>query len=329
VGLPDIIIPYSKAENGFLDCGDVAAYAVAYVRPETNNVMYERAILAGLRAHGKIIYCANIPGKVFLQDSILENHYPTQFRLARDPRRELARFPEIRKRVEEHFRLSFANARLIGSFEAVHDLGVSEEELFETIVPPSDYLGCWGQSFKRLAGAIVVNPNLPAIVKRHAPPANVFAVVVSAQRHDGPFFERVNEAVFKEITSRSETPVIDGEKLDSLVWSEKIRRTYHLSSNHLMAMLDMPDYVYTAGGARLDPADTPLGRWILVNTALTPSRLRTLKSSPLVRRRDSTLLYLPGAGRGLNLDQIKAMMAELPLSSVGDGQGTTPEEAPG
>ena len=135
VGLPNIIIPYPAAEDGFVDCGDLAAYAVAYVRPETNNVLYERAILAGLRAHGKIIYCANIPGEVFLQDKILQNHYPCQFRLARDPRGELARLPEVRARVEEHFRLSLDDARLIGSFEAVHALGMSEEELFETIVP--------------------------------------------------------------------------------------------------------------------------------------------------------------------------------------------------
>ncbi|MGO9410170.1 MAG: hypothetical protein ACLQCB_05385 [Spirochaetia bacterium] len=328
MGLPNIIIPYPAAEDGFVDCADLAAYAVAYVRPETNNVLYERAILAGLRAHGKIIYCANIPGEVFLQDKILQNHYPCQFRLARDPRGELARLPEVRARVEEHFRLSLDDARLIGSFEAVHALGMSEEELFETIVPGSDYLGCWGQSFKRLAGAIVVNPNLPAIVKRHAPPANVFAVVVRAQGYNGSFFEGVNEAIFKEITSRSETPVIDGEKLDSLVWSEKIRRTYHLSSNHLMAMFDMPDYVYTASGARLSPAETPLGKWLLHARALTPEALQAMKSSPLMRRRDSTLLYVPGAGRGMRLEQISALVADLPLSSAGGGQGTTPGGAP-
>ncbi len=315
MGTPDIIIPYPKDEDGFSACGDLAAYAVAYVRPETNNVLYERAILAGLRAHGKIIYCANIAGSVFSRDSILENHYPSQFRFARDPWGELAKFPEIRARVEEHFRLSLENARLLGSFDAVHALGVTEEALFETIVAPADYLGCWGQSFKRFAGAIVVNPNLPAIVKRHAPPANVFAVVVSSSSRPDPFFDVMNEAVFREITSRAETPVIDGEKLDSLVWSEKIRRTYHLSSNHLMAMFDMPDYVYTADGTRLDCAETPLGKWLVKGASVAKSRLRALKASPLVRRRDATLVYLPGAGRGLRLEQIRTLVEDLPTSA--------------
>ena len=319
MGLPDIIIPYPVGENGYTDSGDLSAYAVAYVRPETNNVLYERAILAGLRAYGKIIYCANIAGDIFLRDAILENHYPSQFRFARDPQGEISRFPEIRARIEEHFRLPLDHVRLLGSFDAVSTLGMSEEDLFETIVPPADYLSCWGQSFKRLAGAIVANSNLPAIVKRHVPPTNVFAVVVCSRAGSAYFFDEVNETIFRGITSRSETPVLDGEKLDSLVWSEKIRRTYHLSSNHVMTMFDMPDYVYAGEGSRLEVSDTPLGRWLVQNTSLTPERLRFLRSYPLVRRRDSSLVYLPTAGVGMRLDQIKTLMEDLQPSAVRAG----------
>ena len=95
-----------------------------------------------------------------------------------------------------------------------------------------------------------------------------------------------------------------------------------------MAMFDMPDYVYTASGARLSPAETPLGKWLLHARALTPEALQAMKSSPLMRRRDSTLLYVPGAGRGMRLEQISALVADLPLSSAGGGQGTTPGGAP-
>lgn len=326
---PGIIIPYPQGENGFADCGDNSAYTMVSVRPETNNVLYERAILSGLRAHGKIIYCANLPGSIFTRDSILRQHYPTQFRFARDPRGELARFPEIGSRIEQYFHQSLDDLRLLGSFEAARALGMSEEDLFETIVPTADYLGCWGQSFKKLAGAIVVNPSLPAIVKRHAPPANVFAVVASSRASANRFFEDANQAIFKEITSRSETPVIDGEKLDSLVWSEKIRRTYHLSSNHLMAMFDMLDYIYTADTTRLSPADTPLGKWLQENAAVTEEGLRAMKMFPLVRRRDATLLYLPTAAHGMRLDQIKALMEDLLVPSADGGKGTPQGGAPG
>ena len=304
-------MPYRREENGFQEHGDAAAYTVAYVRPETNNVLYERAILSGLRAHGTIIYCANINGSVFRRDKILERHYPTQFRFARDPRRELAGFPEIASRLERHFRCAPSDANLLGSFDAVRALGISEEDLLETIVPPTDFISCWGQSFKRIRGAIVVNPNLPAIVKRHASAANVFAVVARCLEATPAFFHEVNRRIFTEITARAETPVIDGEKLDALDWSEKIRRTFHLSVNHLMAMLDMSDFVYTADEQRLDVADTPLGKWLIAEGAVTSERLLSMKGFPLLRRRDGdgqSLVYLPTAAGGMAPREVLAMM---------------------
>ncbi|HVP19632.1 MAG TPA: hypothetical protein VMU36_11590 [Spirochaetia bacterium] len=308
---PDIIIPYPARECSFTDPGPRPAFAVAYVRPETNTVLYERAILAGLRAHGKIIYCANLPATVFERDKILERHYPSQFRFARDPFGELSRYPEIRSRMEEHFCVRRDKARVLGSFDAMSQLGISEERLLETIVPESDYLGCWGQSFKRIAGAIIVNPNLPAIVLRHKPPANVFAVVVRCADCSDKFFDEVNEAIFREITSRSETPIIDGEKLDALVWWERIRRTYHLSANHVMTMLDMSDFVYTGDAASLAVTDTPLGRWLIEEGAISAEKLAFLKSWPLARRRSAGLVYLPTAARGMTLDQIRTLMKDL------------------
>ncbi len=308
---PNIIIPYPREEDGLRAHGETAAYTVAYVRPETNNVLYERAILSGLRSRGTIIYCANISGSIFQRDQILERHYSTQFRFARDPRGELARFPEITTRLEAHFKLSVREANLLGSFDAVESLGISEEDLLETIVPAADYLGCWGQSFKRISGAIVVNPNLPAIITRHSPAANVFAVVARSLEAGPGFFEEVNRKIFTEITARAETPLLDAEKLDALDWSERIRRTFHLSVNHLMTMLDMADFVYCGSEKRLDVTDTPLGKLLIGEGAVTPEELRSMKSYPLVRRatpRGLSLLYLPTAGSGMSPREIVTLL---------------------
>ena len=308
---PSILIPWPREESAFVKDGDTVAYAVAYVRPETNNVLYERAILSGLRARGTIIYCANIGGIIFERDRILEGHYPTQFRFARDPRGELGRFPEIAERVQDHFHRSLEEMSLLGSFEAVASLGMSEEDLLETIVPSSDYLGCWGQSFKRIGPSIVVNPNLPAIIKRHTQPANVFAVVARFPDASPACFSDVNRMIFTAITARSETPLLDAEKLDSLDWSERIRRTFHFSINHLMTMLDMADFVYLNSDQRLDVADTPLGRLLVSEAAVTAEELRSLKGFPLVRRsgsRGPSLLYLPTAAGGMTPHQVVSMM---------------------
>jgi hypothetical protein len=86
-----------------------------------------------------------------------------------------------------------------------------------------------------------------------------------------------------------------------------------------MAMFDMPDYVYTGDGTRLDTGETPLGRWLVRAASVTTDRLRALKSFPLVRRRDATLVYLPGAARGLPLEQIRKLVEDLPLYAEGGG----------
>ncbi len=308
---PDIIVKYPREESGFT-AGGKAAYAVIYVRPETNNVLYERAIVAGIRGLGTSIYIANLSGSLIRRDRILESHYPSQFRFASDPRGEMGRYPAMIAVFERHFGVSFEGSRLLGSFEAVRALGLGEEELFETIVPDRDFLGCWGQEFKKISGFIVANPNLPAVVKRYIPSANIFVVVVRSLEPAWPdFFTALNQTIYDRIISRKETPVIDGEKLDSLVWSEKIRRTYHISSNHVMAMLDMADFVYLDERARLGIADTPLGRRLIGDGAVTKerlSKLAELELAPIGPVGHETLAYLPSFAAGKNVKEIGSML---------------------
>jgi len=300
---PDIIIRYPEGEDGFRGSSPNVAYLVVHVRPETNRILSEKAIVAGVRRqHADVIYLANLNGALFLQDHILEEHYASQYRFAARPFEELQAHPEVAARFEQHFGVRPEDARLIGSFDAVRRLGIGEEELFETIVPERDYLECWGQSFKRVAGWCVVNPNLPAIVRRYTPEANVF-VLAARCRGGGPeIFSAVNQAIFQEITARQETPVVDGQKLGSLVWSEMVRRTYHISANHRMACFDMADLVYRGPEARLDVAETPLGRWLVAGGAVEAEGLRAMKRAQLVylrREGAESLQYLPLAAAGL------------------------------
>lgn len=317
---PDIIIRYPGDEDGYRASSTAVAYLVVSVRPETNRVLYEKAILSGVRRHADVIYLANLKGVLFLQDHILEEHYASQYRFATRPFVELQAHPEVAARFERHFGVRPEDARLIGSFEAVQRIGIGKEELFATIVPERDYLECWGQSFKRVAGRCVVNPNLPAIVRRYTPEANVF-VLAARCRGSGPeVFSAVNQAIFQEITARPETPVVDGQKLGSLVWSEMIRRTYHISTNHLMACFDMADLVYRDPEARLDVAETPLGRWLVAAGAIDAEGLRAMKRAQLVYlQRDGaeSLQYLPLAAAGMAPEGIARLTSDGWRASTG------------
>ncbi len=215
--------------------------------------------------------------------------------------------------MESHFPISVKNASLLSPFEAVGRLGVPEEVLFGTFMPESDFLTCWGQQFKVFGGAIVVNPHLPAIVKRYTPSTNVFAVVVRARDGSPDFFSSLNKAIYDELTSRGETPVLHAETLEPLAWPERVRRTYHISRTHLMALFDMANFVYLASGRGLDAAATPLGRELIRRGAVTRERLEELRENPLVYTRGATpsLHYLPLSCMGQGVDAAAALLRSL------------------
>jgi hypothetical protein len=316
---PDILIGYPPAE-GFASGAGAAAYAVVYVRPETNTILYERAIVAGIRGRGDaIVYTANLNGGLFLQDLILQDHYVTQLRFASDPRAEASRYPEIGELLERHFGAPVERLPLVGAFQAAARLGLTEEQLFETFVPPADFLTCFGQLFKRIGGAIVANPGLPAVLKRYTPRANVFVVVVRSSDGSPDFFASLNRAIYQQVISRAETPLVDEERFGPVPLSEKVRRTYHISRTHPMAMFDMADFVYLSASERLKIDETPLGRSLVADGIVTREKLQDLRRDPLRYAGDAgrgsgssgSLHYLPLAGEGRDLGWVRELLRRL------------------
>ena len=310
---PDLLVRYPPEEDGFASGAKAASYAVVYVRPETNTVLYERAIVAAIRGRGEeVIYLANLGGALIQQDGILKEHYPSQLLFASDPRAQAARYPEIGERLELHFGAPIESLPLVGAFAAA--ARTSAEELFESFVPPPDFLTCWGQQFKRVGGAVVANPGLPAVLNRYTLQANVFVVVVRSADDSPGFFSSLNRAIYREISSRAETPLVDGERLGAVPWPERVRRTYHLSRTHLMAMFDMADLVYLAEGRRLAIAETPLGKSLRAQGMVTAQMLQDLRREPLRYTHHGNhriLHYLPLAGEGQGLAWVGEFLRRL------------------
>ncbi len=320
--VPNLIVRWDPAATEALPCSnDVdaspeapAAYAVVYVRPETNTVLYERAIVSGIRAHGRLAYLANLDASLFRRDRILEHHYASQFRFALDPRAELGRYPEMVRRFEEHFRVSFPCARLAGAFEALELLSIGEEELFDTIVPAADLLPMWGQELKRIGDLVVVNPSLPAVASRYVPGANVFVAVAKCREHGTEALMALHRTIYEAVAARRETPILDAELLEGLVWREKIRRTYHISTNHLMAAFDIADLVYVDAARRLDVTETPLGRLLAARGRVSGEQLRRAKEEQVVYLGSGDarkLCYLPQAAEGRTVTQVEEMLSRL------------------
>lgn len=314
---PDILLPFAAEED--LSSGprrDRLRHAVICVRPESNRLPYEAEILSVLRARARVTYIANLNGRLFTEGGILHSRYASQFRFARDPRAFLELYPELALAFEEHFGLPVAEAPIRGSLGDLSEIGLSPEGLFATIVPDSDFLAVEGQTFKRIHGVFIVNYDLPAIARRYTPSANVFVALAEAEADSDDFYDDLNEAIHDMIASHSETPLVFGAELSSLSWHERVRRTYHISTNRLQAMLDMADLVYPGVSGRLDVAETPLGAALVRAGAITPEALRSAKETQLCRLAApghdlANLAFLPQAGHGLGFGELCRLMGSI------------------
>ncbi|MCX7024194.1 MAG: hypothetical protein NT080_06180 [Spirochaetes bacterium] len=95
--------------------------------------------------------------------------------------------------------------------------------------------------------------------------------------------------------------------MKSLVWSERILRTYHISTNNLMALFDMADFVFDADGASLPISETPLGKKLLSSGFVDVALLEGIRKARLCYSQHSggkRLEYLPNAGKGRDVFQI-------------------------
>jgi len=316
---PDILIKYpaSELDRVLTDSEwEYTAYSMIYVRPETNLIKYEGRIIEGLKKFANIIYMANFNGDVFSSHNILKEHNSSQFRFSDSPREEMGKYSELIDEFEKYFNISYDKVKILGGFSALTELNISEEELFEIIVPETEFLRLYGQTFKKVEDVYIVNYDLPAILKRYNAITNVFMVLVKSDKATPTFFEDLNLSIYNEIASSGDTPILFGDKLEDLDWSEKIKRTYHLSNNHLMTMFDMSHFIFKDKDKRLDITETPLGKTILANKIFTEEQLRILKTLQLCysyKNGKKILHYLPYAGKNKSYAWIIDMLENVRL----------------
>ena len=81
---------------------------------------------------------------------------------------------------EEHFKIKFNNAQIIGSFDAILKLKLSKQELFNKFVDDKDFLKFYGQTIKKIDDYFIVNYDLPAVLNKYDFTANVFVVLINS-----------------------------------------------------------------------------------------------------------------------------------------------------
>lgn len=280
---PDILIPYDVDRERLSE----TPMSIIYVRPETNRVDYEAAIVKALAPYARVAYMANLTGGLINNRAIIASHYSSQMVFAINGKEEMARYPEMVQKFEEKFKVDFRLAPIVGPFCAIMECKLKKDadELFETMVPEPNFLRMYGQTIKKIGDFYVINYDIPAIITRHHSDTSMFVLAVKLKKKEYRF-QDLNRGMYDNMCNGKTTELLGSEKRRELPWYDQIRRTYHISRSHMEAMFDLTDYVFKDDTERILFADTPLGQLLLERGILAPERMEKcltfLKENPLV-----------------------------------------------
>ena len=264
---PTIVVPFTET------CGDAGCQDIfLYLRPESNGIKAERAIMRGVslnsefREHIKLVYLANLPGSFLEQKGVVKNHYKARYIFARLGKKIFT--PYMKKRFKNHFGISSADARILGAYEALKELALSEDELFEIWVPLSDMLIVDGQVIKKIGDIYVVNSDIPAILHKNNNKTDI-AVMIFRTDYSG-------EEFFRVIQSMTELLVEEGILHSKSMFS----RVFHYSKGPFEQILDGVGFLYDEHGKHL-PLESIRFYKYLVDQGITPEQIRHTLDNPI------------------------------------------------
>lgn len=211
-----------------------------YLRPETNGVLVESALFkvvqscSQYRTGIQLVYLANFPGAFIVGNHIIERHYAHKFFFAVHGKRAFT--TRMRRSFEERFDVPFAEADVIGSFEALHVLDKTPEELFSHWVPAEDVLHVEGQTVKRYGDRFVVNYDIPALMHKNNRGTDIAVML---------FRCRVDYDYFVDLVHEMRDALVEKGILSANLPAS---RAFHYSKGPLEQILDATDYLRCRDG---------------------------------------------------------------------------------
>jgi len=228
---PTIMIPYPGP------CLDPGVHDVAiYLRPESNGVKVESTMLkvihgtADYRQALNIVYLANLPGDFIQANRVIEEHYRLKIRFARQGRKAFTQ--TMRRLFREAFGVPFEEAHVLGAFEALEELHMSEEELFDVWVPQEQVTHIHGQHVKCHRGCYIVNYDIPRLLHLYAKDTDIFSMIL---RSFLPYSE-IHRLITEISLTLKREKILSNPALHSHV--------FHYSKGPFEQILDGIGYVY-------------------------------------------------------------------------------------
>ncbi len=233
--LPQVLVPY-PGPDGEGSTQDI----FLYLRPETNGVLAESVLLRVIqgcsqyRSGIKLVYLANFPGQFIIDNHIVERHYAHKFFFAVHGKRVFT--PRMKEEFEHTFGVPFGSAEIIGSFEALHVLDKTPDELFALWVPTRDIVHVDGQTIKRYNGVYIVNYDIPALLHKNTRNTDIAVMLFRCTIEYSYFMELVDEMRSELISS------------NILSANLPVRRAFHYSRGPVEQLLDATDYLRRKDG---------------------------------------------------------------------------------
>ncbi len=232
---PQVLVPYPGPDGS----GEVQDIFL-YLRPETNGVLVESLLLRVIqrcsqyRSGIKLVYLANFPGQFIIDNHIVERHYAHKFFFAVHGKRVFT--PRMKQDFERGFGVSFADANIIGSFEALYVLDKTPEELFSLWVPGGDIVHVDGQTIKRYQDVYVVNYDIPALLHKNTRSTDIAVMLFRCGVGYDYFVELVDEMRLALVEQRALSAEFPAS------------RAFHFSKGPVEQLLDATDYLRTSSG---------------------------------------------------------------------------------
>ncbi|MDA3850217.1 MAG: hypothetical protein PF447_02985 [Spirochaetaceae bacterium] len=269
---PSLLIPYQGP-----DIQGKSQDVYLYLRPETNGVKVESILVSViynnpfLKKHVKMVYLANMPGDYILQNHIIEHHYSLNLLFAAMGKEAFT--DSMRKEFSKYFAVPWEEASILGAFEALITLGLTEEELFAMRVPKENLLTFHGQTIKKVQEHFIVNYDMPAILHKNNLQTDILVMTLRITLGWKEFREMVHlmtETLVKEHVLTNTTSA---------------SRVFHYSKSPFEEIVDGQEYLYSPDNRFIDE-DISFFAY-MKSHGILPSFLREVVNSRIVYKLDS------------------------------------------
>ncbi len=247
---PNVLLEYEEATK------EEEQDIFVLLRPHTNTYKIESLLLSVFRKSPEykktihIRYFANLPGKFILQSKMLQHHYETKLFFARNGKKAFSN--EMKILFEKRYKEDFESAKIMGAFEAMEQLHLEENTLFNMKMNSKHYYKIAGQtinkisSFKNRKPFYIINYEMPAVLLNTISTSNCAVILIRTTLNYKEFNKHVTAAfhlILKETNMRN----------NGVNETETCKRIFHYSKGPFEQLRDAFEFLYTIDKKKVSP----------------------------------------------------------------------------